>query len=227
MRSLNVVILGASGAVGLNVVATLQAMPEISLITALVRKPLEIGSRDKLQQHMVDVIKPESYLHLLRGQVAAICTFGVGEPSKVSREEFRAVDFDAVFGFAKACKAQGVKDFELLGAVAADPKSRSFYLKSKGELREAIVGLGFGHFSCFQPSMLLTKINRYGFSQGLMLSIWPVLSHALIGGAQKYRGFRVEDLGAAMARNLLGQCHMVEVLHWPEIMRIRYTADGS
>lgn len=227
MKNLSVVVFGASGAVGSNAVSILQAMPEISRITALVRRPLEQNSKGKLQQHVVDVMKSDSYMHLLHGHDAAICTFGVGQPSKVSNEEFKAVDFDAVLGFAKACKVQGIKHFELLGAVAANPTSRSFYLKSKGHLREAIVGMGFERFSCFQPSMLITPNNRYGFGQALMLAIWPIISTAMMGGLQKYRGIRVEDLGKAMARNLLGQSQMVEVLHWPEIMCIREAADRS
>ena len=163
MKNLSVVVFGASGAVGSNAVSILQAMPEISRITALVRRPLEQNSKGKLQQHVVDVMKSDSYMHLLHGHDAAICTFGVGQPSKVSNEEFKAVDFDAVLGFGQA----------------------------------------------------------------LMLAIWPIISTAMMGGLQKYRGIRVEDLGKAMARNLLGQSQMVEVLHWPEIMCIREAADRS
>ena len=226
MRNLRVVILGASGAVGSEVVSTLLAMPEVSQVTALVRKPFNVRLDAKLQQYVVDVINTESYKHLLFNHHAAICTFGVGEPSKVSREEFKAVDFDAVFAFARACEELDVAHFELLSAVAADPTSRSFYLKSKGALREAIVGLGFQRFSCFQPSMLLTQTNRYGLSQAMLLSAWPVLSRALVGGTRKYRGIQVEDLGAAMAQNLLTQGQGSEVLHWPEIMRLKYIADS-
>ena len=227
MNKMNVIILGASGAVGSGVVAALQDMDEVSQITALVRRPLVVSSGSRLQQHIVDVINPASYAQYLRGHNAAICTFGVGQPSKVSREDFKAVDFDAVLAFAKSCKEQGVQHFELLASVAADPMSRSFYLKSKGALREAIAGLGFARFSCFQPSMLLTQGNRYGFSQRLLLAAWPALSHVLVGGLQKYRGVRVEDLGAAMAHNLRTDGQGNEVLHWPQFQNLIQAADIS
>jgi uncharacterized protein YbjT (DUF2867 family) len=220
MKKMNVIILGVSGAVGTGAVAALQGMEDVSQITALVRRPLETGSRSKLQQHIVDVMNPASYVQYLQGHDAAICTFGVGQPSKVSREDFKAVDFDAVLAFAKSCREQGVQHFELLGSVSADPMSRMFYLESKGALREAIAGLGFARFSCFQPSMLLTQNNRYGFLQRLLLAIWPGFSHLLLGGLQKYRGIRVEDLGAAMAHNLRGDALGVEVLHWPQFQNL-------
>jgi len=227
MKKMEVIILGASGAVGSGAVAALQSMNEISQITALVRRPLALSSLSMLQQHIVDVMNPASYVQYLQGFDAAICTFGVGQPSKVSREDFKAVDFDAVLAFAKSCKEQGVQHFELLGSVAADPMSRSFYLKSKGALREAIASLGFARFSCFQPSMLLTQNNRYGFSQGLLLAAWPAFSHVLVGGLQKYRGIRTEDLGAAMAHNLSTSGRDFEVLHWPQFQRLISTADIS
>ena len=227
MKKMKVIILGASGAVGSAAISTLQDMDEVSQITALVRRPLAMSSGSKLQQHIVDVINPASYAQYLQGDNAAICTFGVGQPSKVSREDFKAVDFDAVLAFAKSCKEQGVQHFELLGSVAADPVSRSFYLKSKGALRQAIADLGFARFSCFQPSMLLTEGNRYGFSQRLLLATWPAFSHVLVGGLQKYRGIRVEDLGAAMAHNLSTDGQGTEVLHWPQFQNLIQTADIS
>ena len=85
------------------------------------------------------MLNPESYRHLLAGNQAAICTFGVGQPSKVSQAEFLKFDKDAVLTFATACKQAWVKHFELLGVLGADSKSRIFYLRTKGELRDALL----------------------------------------------------------------------------------------
>jgi uncharacterized protein YbjT (DUF2867 family) len=216
---MRVVILGASGAVGSAAVDALLKMPQVKRVVALVRRPLAFVTHPKLEVQIVDVVSAKTYDRFLAGCDAAICTFGVGQPTKVSREEFKAVDFDAVLAFAKACKEQGVQHFELLGSVEADPASRSFYLKSKGTLREAIAALGFARFSCFQPSMLLTKNNRYDFLQGVMLVTWPVISHLLVGNLKKYRGIRVEALGIAMAQNLNHAGKVFEVLQWPDFQK--------
>jgi uncharacterized protein YbjT (DUF2867 family) len=212
-----VITMGSSGAVGGNVMATLQAMPEISAITVLVRKPLQDAAPEKLNQHIVDVLSPDSYAQHLKNHDAAICTLGVGQPTKAPRDEFRQIDFEAVLAFAVACKNAGIKHFELLGSVAANPKSGNFYLKSKGKLREAITALNFPRFSIFQPSMLLTKSNRYDAMQGFMLATWPTISHLFIGSIDKYRGITVENLGRAMAHNLTRPGQGTEILHWRDI----------
>lgn len=208
-----IIFLGASGAVGteaLNVL--LQGNVTINL---LLRRNLP--STTSAHEHLVDVLDPVTYRHLIIGHDVAICTLGVGQPTKVSKEDFTRVDKQAVLDFATACKAAGVKHFTLLGSTAADAKSSSFYLRSKGELRDAIAAMGFERFSVFQPSMILTPQNRYGFSQAVMLAIWPLLSPLLIGGLKKYRGIRVEDLGRAIAQNITRDAKGLEVFHWSEI----------
>ena len=78
----------------------------------------------------------------------------------MSKAEFVHIDKDVVIAFATICKQNSVRHFELLGAVGTDSKSRSFYLRIKGELEEALVALNFERLSLFQPSMILTPTNR-------------------------------------------------------------------
>jgi uncharacterized protein YbjT (DUF2867 family) len=217
-NALKVVFLGASGAVGSENLQCLLQMPEIDTIDLLLRRNLITPSRAR--EHIVDVLNPATYAELLPHHNVAICTFGVGQPTKVSREEFTRIDQQAVLDFARACKTAGVRHFSLLGAIAADAKSRSFYLRSKGELRDAIAAMGFERFTVFQPAMILTPQNRYGFSQAVMLALWPIVSPLMIGGLNKFRGNRVEDLGRAMAQNVVTPGKGLEVLHWAGIEKL-------
>ena len=107
----SVVMLGASGAVGQEALRRLGDMPEVTRVTLLNRRAMtglpESGLPDKAVEHIVDVGDPASYEHLLTGHDAAICTLGVGEPSKASREEFTRVDYDMPLAFGQACAAAG------------------------------------------------------------------------------------------------------------------------
>ncbi len=212
---ISVVMLGATGAVGGQALAALVAMPEVERVTVLTRRPLT-GSASKVAAHVVDVFDPESYRHLLAGHQAAVCTFGVGEPTSVSKAELVRVDKDAVLAFATACKAAGVRHFELLSAVLANAKSPSHYLRTKGELGEALAALGFERLSIFHPSMIMTPTNRYGWSQGLTLAVWPTFSNIMVGRTRRFRGIPIATLGRAMAVNLVTPGARVEALHWDE-----------
>jgi uncharacterized protein YbjT (DUF2867 family) len=224
MRSLSVVMLGASGAVGGHVVRRLAEFEGLRRLTLLVRRPLTPLLNSAITQHIVDVMNPASYRSHLPGHDAAVCTLGMGQPSKFSKEEFVRVDKDAVLAFASACKEAQVRHFELLSAVGANSKSRFFYLRIKGELEDGLRSIGFERLSLFEPSMILTPTNRYGISQAIVLKVWPVINPLLVGSLRRSRGIPVEALGTAMANNLLTSKRGVETLHWDDFMALSNTS---
>ncbi|MGQ7844025.1 NAD(P)H-binding protein [Granulosicoccus sp. 3-233] len=216
-------MLGATGAVGTEVVQSLRGDARLTKLALLGRRELSGVAQSTITQHRIDVLNPDSYASLLSGYQCAICTLGVGEPSSVSREEFLRIDKQAVIDFATACRQSGVEHFQLLSSVGADARSRSFYLRSKGELNESLEALNFRRLSLFQPSMIITPVNRYGISQALTLALWPGLSRILFGPLQKFRGIDVSTLGKAMALNSWSEGRGVERLHWDEMMSLYTT----
>lgn len=206
-------MLGATGAVGGVAAAALAADPLVSRLTLLGRRAAPVSGA-AVQQDLVDVQDPASYRGHLAGQDGALCTLGVGQPSKMTREEFLRIDRDAVLSFARACREAGVQHFALLGSVGADARSGSFYLRTKGELEEGLRALRFARLSLFRPSMILTPENRYGFTQALTLLVWPWLSHLLLGPLRPLRGVPVQQLGRAMARQMVIEGSGEQVITW-------------
>ena len=214
---MSVVMVGATGAVGSHVARALTSMSEVASLTLLGRRPLEGLAGPRVHQHHIDIFDSASYRARLPGHQAAICTLGVGQPSKITRDDFVRIDKVACLDFAARCKEAGVEHFALLGSVGANPRSRSFYLRTKGELEDGLRALDFDRLSLFRPSMILTPTNRYGMAQAITLAVWPRLNPILIGGLRKYRGIRVDRLGTAMARSLVTPGHGVEALTWDAI----------
>ncbi len=221
---MSVVMIGATGAVGSCVAAALARDPAVTQLTTLGRRPVPNLQGSAVWQHTVDAFDPISYQAHLAGHQVAICTLGVGEPSKVSRDELVRVDKTAVLAFATACKQSGIDHFQLLSAVGANAKSSSHYLRVKGELEAALRSLAFSRLSVFQPSMILTPKNRYGLLQGIMLATWPIVSIGLIGPLKKFRGIEVDRLGRAIAANATRAGAGNEILQWNEIVRLAAAA---
>lgn len=173
-EQISVVMIGSTGAVGGQVVKSLiKQESSISRVTLLGRRKLEnLKSENvKIEQHIVDIFDSSSYRHIVNGHSVAICTLGVGEPSSVSKEMLVKVDKTSVIEFAKICKESGVKHFEILSSLGANPSASMFYLKIKGELNEALRSLKFSRLSIFQPSLIITPQNRFGFGQWLSLEL--------------------------------------------------------
>ncbi|MFK7774435.1 MAG: NAD(P)H-binding protein [Saprospiraceae bacterium] len=222
-KPISVVMLGASGAVGQQVLSTILQLSQVKKITLLGRRTIENLTDQRIVQHKIDIFNPDSYLEFLPNHEVAICTLGVGQPSKISRDQFLKIDKIAVEDFAKSCKRSGVLHFELLSSVGIDSSSSNFFLRTKGELVDELKAQNFERLSIFQPSMILTPTNRYGFSQAVTLAIWPWLSKLFFGSLKKYRGIKVEKLGESMAKNIFNnhpEKSNVELLTWNDFNHI-------
>ena len=219
-NQVSVVMLGASGAVGTEALNSLLLLKNIQQITLLGRNPIPNITAGNVQQHKIDISDAGSYQGFVQNHTTAICTLGVGQPSKISKEEFIKIDKTAVLDFATECKKAGVKHFELLASVGISSTSSTFYLRTKGELVDELKALNFDRLSIFQPSMILTPNNRYGIGQAITLKVWPLLKPLLFGNLRKYRGVPVNVLGQAMAKNILKEGEGYEALQWDEFYTI-------
>jgi hypothetical protein len=215
----SIIHIGASGAVGTEVLKALQREKRVLKYTLLGRRSIK-GLPDSISQKGISIFQPNSYKQYIAGHDVAICTLGVGEPSKISKEEFIKIDKQAVIDFAKACKEHGVQHFQLLASIGIDVKSKSFYLRTKGELVAALKELNFDRLSVFMPSMILTPTNRYGFLQWITLKVWPVLDKIFVGKSSKYKGISVKLLGVAIAKNSFTKSEGIASLVWEDFINL-------
>lgn len=88
------------------------------------------------------------------GTDAAFCCLGTTIRKAGSQEEFRRVDQGLVLAFARACRAAGVAQFHAVSAAGADPRSRIFYSRVKGEVEQELIALGFPSLVLYRPSLL-------------------------------------------------------------------------
>lgn len=209
-------MLGATGAVGGATLTELLKHKSVNKITLLGRRNIDGLNNKTVSQHKANIFESSSYSEYLNGHNAAICTLGVGEPSKMSREEFVRIDKTAVIDFARACKNAGIQHFELLSSIGISHKSSNFFLRTKGELVEELKALNFERLSIFQPSMIITPTNRYGLNQAIVLATWPIIDKLFIGPLKKFRGIKVEDLGKSMALNIFTKSKGLEQLSWKD-----------
>ena len=87
-QSLSVVMLGASGAVGAHVVATLLKLPELKRLTLLGRRETSLPEgcdKATVNQHVVNIESADAYSEFVVGHDAAVCTLGVGQPSQMTK----------------------------------------------------------------------------------------------------------------------------------------------
>jgi uncharacterized protein YbjT (DUF2867 family) len=152
METRNALVAGASGLVGGLLLDALLESPLYREVCSLGRRPLP-KQHPKLTQRTVDFARLEG--EALPPADDAFCCLGTTIKKAGSQEAFRAVDHDAVLAFAKAARKAGARRFLLVSALGANPRSRVFYNRVKGETEEDLKGLGFESLIILRPSLLL------------------------------------------------------------------------
>ena len=206
------IVAGATGLVGRALVRQLADEPAWREVRALVRRvPLGEAGGPRLVQVPVDYERldaPPSWA--AADQV--FCAMGTTIRQAGSQAAFRRVDYDYPVALARAARASGARHFLLVSAAGADPRSRVFYNRVKGELETAIAELGFRSVTIARPSLLLGKRAepRLGEQVGKVLGLlaparWrPVpaerVARALVEAAREDRpGVRIIENPALRA----------------------------
>ncbi len=189
-------LLGASGLVGGFCLRTLLEDPAYGRVTLLGRRELTVPARPKLTQKIV------SFENLSAADFSntddLFCALGTTIRKAGSQNAFRRVDFEYPLAAAKQALNVGAQRFILVSSVGADAASKNFYLRTKGELEQAVSALGFQAVHIFQPSILLGRREEFRAGERAAIAITPALNLALIGGLRRYRGISAATVGKAM-----------------------------
>ena len=132
---------------------------------------------------------------------AAICALGTTMGKAGSPDAFAAIDRDLVLAFARAARAAGARHLIAVSSVGADPASRHFYLRLKGEVERALAAIGFERLDLLRPGLLRGARGadrRLGERIGILLS--PLANLVLRGPLDPYAAIDAELVaGAAVA----------------------------
>lgn len=149
---MQVVIIGASGATGSELMKILIADQQTTKIVALGRRSLDISS-DKVEEHIINFDSPLEWEQLVQGDVAFSC-LGTTIKKAGSKEVQYKIDYQYQLSFAQAASKNNVSTFILISAFSANSGSRFFYPRMKGELEDAIETLHFKSCLFFRPGLL-------------------------------------------------------------------------
>jgi uncharacterized protein YbjT (DUF2867 family) len=206
------IVIGATGLVGSECVRQLAAHPGFERVTALARRALPSDLvAAKLKTELLDFdrlgARPEVFqaTHLF-------CALGTTIKEAGSQDRFRQVDFDYPLRAAELALAAGVRHFLLVSSVDANPVSRSFYLRVKGELEAAIEALGFRSVTVVRPSLLLGDRNEFRLTEEAAKR----LSWAF---PRKYRPVHARDVAAALIAAAVEDRPGVNLIENPAIAR--------
>ena len=208
-------VLGATGAIGKDLVELLLKDPTVDRVDIFVRREVNIPSA-KLVVHVVDFDHPEQWADKISGDVL-FSTLGTTIRAAGSQEAQWKVDYTYPYNAAKAARENGVPTYVLVSSVGANAKSKVFYTRMKGALDDAVQELGFpGCFILRPPSLIRKGSDRFGEKAGIV----ALRAFNAIGLMRAWKPMPTEAVAGAMLRLAKSDREGTEIVDAQEILKV-------
>ena len=211
-QPLRLLLVGATGVVGREVLRLALEAPRIASVTAPTRRPLPAAER--LENPVCDLTDPERQIPW-HGFDAVICTLGTTIRVAGSPEAFAAVDRDLPIAVARLARAAGATRFALNSSLGAAPGG-NLYLRTKAEAEAGIRAVGYPALCIVRPSLIDAEReqSRPGEQIGLGIARWlrPLIP-------RRYRPVRPEWIARALLDGVLDGADGVTTIESGDLQR--------
>jgi uncharacterized protein YbjT (DUF2867 family) len=174
---MKMLLLGASGLVGKNVLAQALAGPAITSVVAPTRRPL--APHPKLTNPVSDHLESLLPAGVAGGVDAVVCALGTTISKAGSKEAFREVDYVLPLAFARSAHEYGTETFVLVSASVASVSSAIFYPRIKGEIERDLEPVGFKSLTIIRPSLIGGERDEPRFREGIALRLMSIFAPIL------------------------------------------------
>ena len=155
MKKLKALVIGATGAIGRELVNLLINDEDFDQVSIFVRKAPELV-HEKLKIHTIDFNEIKSHKDLIKGDIL-FSALGTTKKEAGGKQRQYIIDYTYQYEFAKIAAENGVDQLSLVSSIGANPKSFMFYPKMKGELESDVKKLKFKKIDIFQPPILIRQ----------------------------------------------------------------------
>ena len=198
-----VLLTGASGLVGGEVLKRLLASGEPFEVVAPTRTPLALHSprlRNIVYDSSTAERRADSGLRRSLSGLKAdiwICTLGTTIRKAGNQAAFVAVDRDLVLKFAALSRALGARHAILVSSVGASAKSGSFYLRVKAEAERGLAEQNFPRVDILRPGLLLGERGERRPGEAFAQRLAPLYNPLLVGPLARFRAIEASTVAEA------------------------------
>ena len=193
------VIIGATGAVGRKILGEVLEKDFYKKVYVLGRSSItRLEDNEKLEKIVVDFENLNFETDILNN-ADVFASLGTTIKIAKTKENQRKIDLDYTINFAKICEGE-IRSFNVVSAIGANSRSKSFYTSLKGELEERLQEMNLGILRIYRPSLLISKRVDTRVMEGFFIKLSPMLKFILHGKFKKYSPIEVELLGKEMVR---------------------------
>ena len=193
VAGVRLLLLGATGAVGQQVLRLALEDEHVAQVTAPTRRALTPHS--KLRNPVTDFSALADAASVWDAD-AVICALGSTIRKAGSEAAFAAVDRDLPIAIAKRARAAGARSFALNSSLGAS-HSGNFYLRTKAQVEDGIRQLGFPSYTIVRPSLINARRTEVRPAERVGLALANLLAPVT---PRRYRPVSAEAIAGTLLR---------------------------
>lgn len=174
-HEIRILIIGATGLVGRELVRQAATRTGVERVTALVRRDPGARPSPLVHYRVVDFGQLDAGLDDAFAADAVLCALGTTARATPDPAAYRHVEVGIPLAVARRALAAGATAFGLVSSVGASPGARTSYLRQKAELEAALTAMPWRRLVIARPSFLdgardaARPLERVGVLAGRLL----------------------------------------------------------
>ena len=208
---LRVLVIGATGLVGRDLVRRLAARPDVSEVVALVRRDPGARPSIKVSYRVVDFDRLDG-LDDAFAVDAVFTALGTTAAKTRDQSEYRKIEVTIPLSVIQRAHAAGATRCGVVSSVGASASSRALYLRQKGELDDAIAALAWQRLVIVRPSTLRGERTERRLAERLGVWVSPLVP-------PRYRAVDASRVAEVLVQAVLGAGPVVEIIENEAIRR--------
>lgn len=215
----HVIIAGASGLIGQDLLHRLNSESAISSIYALSRRPLNIhqsqaSAPDKVHTIIDNELRVTQWDDSFEKPSIGFICLGTTLKQAGSKQALEKVDYDLVCHVAQTMLLLGVKRIAVVSSYGATKDSLSHYLKCKGKMEQTVSKMGFEQVVFMRPGPLVGVRATPRSDEKMLQFVMKFIKPLMLGKFANFIPIPAEDVAQAMLFKMFQpQHHSIDILN--------------
>ncbi|KAB1071370.1 NAD(P)H-binding protein [Tamlana haliotis] len=190
------IILGATGLTGGVLLQKLIEDDRYSQIKLFSRSKIE-NLPSKVTQFIGDLLELEQ----LRAEFTAnevYCCIGTTASKTPDKTLYKQIDYGIPVTAAKLSNTNNISTFLVISAMGANPKSKVFYNRTKGEMERDVFQQNIKNTYVLRPSLIGGERNEQRTLEKIGLAVFKVVQPLFFGSLKNYRIIEPDTIAQGM-----------------------------
>lgn len=186
------IILGASGLVGSHLLKLILEEGSYDQVIVYARKKIEL-EHPGLEVRQRDLLQEDVFNDAVGDDL--FCCIGTTQAKTPDLSEYRQIDYGIPVNAARKALELGMKKCIVISSMGASSESKTFYLRTKGQMEDALMKMNIPELYILRPSLLLGERKEFRFGERIFAFIMRFFKWLI---PARYRAVNAEDVAKAM-----------------------------